>query len=103
MDTTFGRLLTTILIIGFLSLRELESTYVNPSTFLDSRLAKGTWISKQDTIHTTHIFEGGWIWTPSGELQVTHVCRAKSTPLTFSGIGPIEPGELVNETCYVSG
>jgi len=87
----------------FVLLCSVQGTYVNPNTFLDARLAKGTWIDRQDVTYTSNIFEGGWIWTSAGELQTTQVCRGKSSPLRPRGIGPIEPGELVNEICFVSG
>jgi hypothetical protein len=76
------------------------STYVSPSTFLDSRLSKGSWISGKDVVFANKLFEGGWIWNDSS-LQVTNVCRAKTSHI-FQEIS-IEPGELVNGTCYVSG
>ncbi|XP_035702484.1 uncharacterized protein LOC110846533 isoform X2 [Folsomia candida] len=75
-------------------------TFVKPSTFLDSRLAKGFWVSNKDIEFSHSLFEGGWVWTASGNLQVTHVCRAKSG--LFNDVS-IVPGELLNETCYVSG
>jgi len=80
-----------------------QGTIVNPKTFLDSRLAKGTWVPNNQVGMADVMFEGGWVWTPSGELVVTHVCRAKSPPNGLRGIGKVEPGEMLNDTCFVSG
>lgn len=88
--------LFTLCIINFAS-----ATFVKPQPFLDSRLAKGFWIAKQDVQFAHSLFEGGWVWTASGNLQVTHVCRAKAGE-AFDDIS-IKPGELLNETCYISG
>jgi hypothetical protein len=82
-------------------LQSVCSTYVKPSPFLDARLSKGFWISHTDTEFAQNLFEGGWVWTASGNLQVTHICRGKSGEV-FDNIS-IEPGELLNGTCYISG
>lgn len=79
------------------------SNYVSPNTFLDSRLSKGTWLAKKDIISGHNLFEGGWIWSESGKLEVTHICRARTgTSRSFRDV-KIEPGELFNGTCYISG
>jgi len=86
----------TILLLQFTS---SEQTYVKPEAFLDARLAKGVWISNFDLLFPSSLFDGGWIWTETGHLIVTHICRAKT-----SLDGPkVEPGELVNKTCFISG
>jgi len=78
-------------------------TYVDPSTFLESRLAKGSWIDRKDIEFDSNLFEGGWVWTAKGNLKVTHVCRAKSFGHGLNSVAQIEPGELLNGTCYISG
>jgi len=93
---------SAVVLLVLINLLELEGTYVDPQTFLESRLSKGTWIARKDVTGKSRLFEGGYVWTSSGDLQVTHVCRGKSSPIKPRGIGPIEPGQLVNGTCYVS-
>jgi hypothetical protein len=90
-----------VLTATLILIQSVSSTYVKPSPFLDARLSKGFWISHKDTEFAQSLFEGGWVWTESGNLQITHVCRAKSGEV-FDDIS-IEPGELLNGTCYISG
>ncbi|OXA42183.1 hypothetical protein Fcan01_23131, partial [Folsomia candida] len=82
--------LVNFVLSGHLSLAIL----INPDTFLNSQLVKGLWGHGTD-IHDR--FEGGWVENKSRNLQPTHICRAKLGQVS------IIPGELFNETCYISG
>jgi len=94
-----GKVTQIILVIFSLQWTPSFQTFVQQETFLDARLAKGSWISRADLLFENSLFEAGWMWTESGRLIVTHICRAKTTS---DGV-KIEPGELVNKTCYISG
>lgn len=92
---------TEVATIFAIFLAQSFSTYVKPATFLDSQLAKGHWVEKGEGVSGSDLlFEGGWLWTSSGNLIATHICRAKTR--SFPDV-TIEPGELLNGTCYISG
>lgn len=92
-----SRSVVTVLLIGLLNF--CSTSYINPQTFLDARLTKGSWISSRDLYSDDQLFEGGWVWTESGNILVTHICRAKIHGLPSISV---EPGELLNSTCYIS-
>lgn len=93
-----GNIVQIIFLIFLLEFRLSDETFVKPETFLEARLAKGFWIPSSDILFANSLFEGGWIWTETGHLIITHVCRARTTDGH-----KIEPGELVNKTCFISG